>query len=167
MQQRVYHGAMIDAVTPDEMVKMFLTDRRSRWERVRAPASLPLNASGAGGGDIYKCPTGMEFAARRVVFTLTGTVPSDPNTGNVLLTAAGKYIAYMRGGYQGELIEYAQPQYGAAVQVPGVQTWGEQQGPYIRNGEVFAVLVAGLTANLVLNVYLEGLLRPYHPDTEK
>ena len=70
--------------------------------------------------------------------------------------AGGKTVEYLRSGTR---IEWAQPQYGAAVQVPGVQTWGTEQGPYIRNGEVFEVRARGLTANATLDVTVEGILR--------
>lgn len=122
---------------------------------MRVPATIPLDGTGAGKGDVYEIPAGYEFEARRVVLVLTGNIPADPNTGNVLLNAAGKWVAYMRSG---SLIEPAQPAYGGAIQVPGVQTWSREQGPYVRNLEVFQVQCAGLTANGFLNVYLEGIL---------
>jgi hypothetical protein len=160
MKQRIVHGAMMDFATPDDIVR--LIPRPPQLTRVRAPGSVQLSATGAGDDEIYKVPMGYSFAVRRVVLTLTGNVPSDPNTGNVALNAAGKFVAYMRSG---QLIEYGQPQYGAAIQVPGVQTWGEQQGPYLQNGEVFGVVAAGLTANASLNVYVEGLL--FRPATDR
>lgn len=154
MRQRILHGAYVDMVTPDELYKAL--PRPEEITRVRAPASIQLDAAGGGKKDCYKVPTGMELEIRRIVVTLTGNTPSDPNTGNVLLTAAGKFLAYLRSD---QLIEYGQPQYGAAVQVPGIQTWGDSQGPYIRNGEVFGVQVAGLTPNAMLNIYMEGVLK--------
>lgn len=158
MKTRIVPGAEIDIPTADEIVK--LIPRPLQVTRIRAAASVLLGATGAGDDEVYKVPAGMELAVRRVVITLTGNVPNDPNTGNVLLNAAGKFVAYMRSG---QLIEYGQPAYGAAIQVPGVQTWGDQQGPYLRNGEVFGVVAAGLTANTSLSVYVEGLL--YRPST--
>lgn len=151
MRQMVRPGGYIEAVTPDEMFR--LIPRPRDYERMRVPGSVLLNASGAGDDEIYKVPIGMEFAARRVVLTLAGNVPVAPS-GAVPISATA-FVAYTRSG---QLIEYGQPQYGAAYQVPGVQTWGDQQGPYLRNGEVFGVVAGGLTANTVLNVYLEGLL---------
>lgn len=160
MRQRIMHGAMIDFVTADELYRAI--PRPQEVTRIRAPQGIKLDAAGAASFDIYKVPTGMALEIRRVVFTLTGNAPSDPNTGNVLLNAAGKFIAYLRSG---QLIEYGQPQYGAAIQVPGVQTWGDSQGPYIRNGEVFGAQVAGLTPNIMLNAYMEGVLtRPSSTD---
>lgn len=153
MQQRIMHGAMIDVVTPDELYRAI--PRPEQQTRIRAAQGVKLDANGAGKIDIYKVPTGMAFELRRIVLTLTGNAPSDPNTGNVLLNAVGKFIAYLRSD---SLIEYGQPQYGAAIQVPGIQTWGSEQGPYIRNGEVLGVLAAGLTAATQLNAYIEGIL---------
>ena len=152
--QKIMPGGTIDAATTDEVMK--LIPRPVEVTRVRAPGSVLLDATGSGAGDIYKVPAGYEFQVRRVVITMTGAVASDPNTGNVVLSAAGKFVAYMRSG---QLIEYGQPQYGAAIQVPGVQTWGDEQGPYVRNGEVFGIVAKGLTASVSLSVYVEGLLK--------
>lgn len=157
--QVIRPGKPVNFVTPDEMAAMIARPRQV--SRIRAAETIQLNASGIGQDEVYKVPMGQEFAVRRITLTLTGNAPNDPNTGNVLLNAAGKFVAYLRSGH---LIEYGQPQYGAAIQVPGVQTWGDQQGPYLRNGEVFEVYAAGLTASLSLSVYLEGIL--YRPDTE-
>lgn len=162
MKQRIQPGGTIDTLTPDELVK--LIGRPREVTRIRAPQTLALSATGGGSADVYKVPVGYEFQVRRIVLTQTGAVASDPNTGNVVLTGAGKYVAYMRSG---QLIEMGQPEYGANVQVPGVQTWGDQQGPYLRNGEVFGVTVAGLTANAQLSVYVEGILtRPASKDND-
>lgn len=160
MKQRIVHGATVDMLTADELFKMIRRPREVT--RIRAPQGLQTDAAGAGVANVYKVPIGYELEVRRVVLTLTGNAPADPNSGNVLLNAVGKFVAYLRSG---QLIEYGQPQYGAAIQVPGVQTWGDQQGPYIRNGEVFGVQVAGLTPATVFNVYMEGLLtRPSSAD---
>lgn len=154
MKQRITPGGTIDVLTQDEIMK--LIPRPAEVTRIRAAASVILDATGSGDDEVYKIPAGYEFQARRIVLTLTGSVANDPNTGNIALNAAGKFVAYMRGG---QLIEYGQPTYGAAIQVPGSQSWGDQQGPYLRNGEVFGVVVKGLTANASLSVYLEGLLK--------
>lgn len=160
MKQKLTPGGTIEAMTADEFAK--LIPREMQVTRMRVSSTIALNASGNGtDAEIYKCPVGYEFEARRIVLTLTGTVPNDPNTGNVLLNAAGKFVAYMRSN---QLIEYGQPQYGAAIQVPGVQTWGDQQGPLISNGEYFGITAQGLTANTQLSVYLEGLLK--RPSTD-
>jgi len=149
-QQRIMHGATVDFVTPDELMK--LIPRPPEVSRIRATAQVQLNAAGNGQDEVYKVPTGYEFAARRVTAYIT---VSDPTTGAVALTGAGKGLAYLRSG---AFIEWAQPQYGGTVQVPGVQTWGREQGPYLRNAEVFEVMALGLTASTILTVILEGLL---------
>lgn len=154
MKQRINPGGTLDILTQDELVK--LIRRPEEITHMRINSNIVLDATGSGDDEIYKVPIGYEFEVRRIAFTLTGNIPSDPNTGNVLLTVAGKFIAYMRGG---DVIEYGQPQYGAAVQVPGVQTWSAEQGPHLANGEVFGVQAKGLTASLSLSVYLEGLLK--------
>lgn len=153
MQQRIIHGATVDFVTPDEIARIL--PQPPQRTRIRVPGTVQLDATGAGRDDLYKVPVGYGFELRRVVLTLTGNIQADPNTGNVLLNAAGKFVAYLRSG---SLIEYGQPQYGAAVQVPGVQHWGSEEGPYLRNGEVLQVQAAGLTANVVLGIYAEGIL---------
>lgn len=153
MRQVLKPGQPIDFLTPDELYDALPQSRQDT--RIREPAGIPLDGTGSGVGDVYVVPAGYEFEARRVVMVLTGNIPSDPNTGNVVLNAAGKWVAYMRSG---SLIEYAQPAYGSSLQVPGSQTWSREQGPYLRNQEVFQVQCAGLTANGRLNVYLEGIL---------
>jgi hypothetical protein len=144
------HGAVLDIVTPDEIVR--LIPRPEQITRIRATTQVTLNATGAGQDDVYKVPAGYEFAARRVTMY---TSIADPVTGAVIF-AAGKAVAYLRSG---AFIEWAQPQFGNSYQVPGVQTWGSEQGPYLRNSEVFQVQAFGLTASAILTVILEGLLR--------
>ena len=153
MRQAIKPGGTIDVATPAEIAA--LLPQSDEAKRVRAPANVQLDAAGSGQDEVYTVPAGYRFEVRRVVLTLRGNVPADPNTGNVLLNAAGKYVAYLRSG---SLIEYGQPQYGAAIQVPGVQTWGRQQGPYLANKETFEVVAAGLTASVILTVYMEGIL---------
>lgn len=70
-------------------------------------------------------------------------------------SGTGKYIQYLRSD---TLIAYAEPKYNGLVQVPGGETWGDEQGPYIRNAETFSVNIAGLTPNASLTVFIQGLL---------
>lgn len=153
MRQVLKPGQPVDFLTPDELYDAIPRPRQET--RIREPASIQLSGAGAGVGDVYTVPAGYEFEARRIVIVLAGNIATDPNTGNVLLNAAGKWVSYLRSG---SLIEIGQPAYGGAVQVPGTQTWSREQGPYLRNKEVFQVQCAGLTANAILNVYLEGIL---------
>lgn len=154
--QRIVHGATIQTATPDE-IKALLDAMRTpeQFLRIRAAETVILDATGAGQDNIYKVPAGMEFAVRRVSVNLN--TASDPSTGNVPLNVAGKFLAYYRGG---TFIEYAAPESPNPVpQIPGVQTWGDQEGPYLRNGEVFQVVAVGLTANATLDITVEGILR--------
>lgn len=150
-RQRIAQGVAIDFVTPDEIVK--LIPRPPQVTRMRAAAALQLDATGSGIVDVYKVPIGYEFAVRRVTLDLFSA--TDPSTGSVALNAAGKFVAYLRSGVR---IEYGQPAYGSTIQIPGVQTWGDQQGAYLRNGEVFQLQAKGLTASVQLSVSVEGLL---------
>lgn len=72
------------------------------------------------------------------------------------LNVAGKYIKYTRSGI---FTAYALPEGPTGLfQVPGVESWGEQQGPTLNNAEVFELQIVGLTANASLTVELQGLL---------
>lgn len=156
MQQRVHPGAALDILTPDEALRL-LDDfyARTVTYRVRAAGTVALDANGNGTEELYSVPLGMEFEARRVTLDISGA--SDPSTGNVALNVAGKFVAYQRSGAR---IEYAVPLSPNSVpQVPGVQTWGDEQGPYLRNGEVFEIAARGLTANGILFAIVEGILR--------
>lgn len=158
MKQQLRPGGMIDMITPDEMASII--PRPRQVSHIRVPATVTLNGAGVGQDEVYKVPTGYEFEVRRITLTLTGNAPNSPSTNNVPLVA-GAFVAYLRAG---SLIEYGQPTYGATVQIPGTQTWGDEQGPYLQNAEVFEVYAAGLTPSVQLSVYLEGLL--IRPDTK-
>lgn len=154
-KQRIVHGAVLDVPTTDEIIR--LMPRPERVSRIREPAQVQLDGSGSGTCIVYKVPTGQQFAVRRVVLNLNlaSGAAIDPSSGNVPLNAAGKYVAYQRSG---QFIEFGQPSYGSSVQVPGSQTWGDQQGAYLENGETFEVRASGLTANAFLIVTVEGIL---------
>jgi hypothetical protein len=157
MKQRVIAGGHIDALTTDEFVKLF--PRHEQLSHVRAAETGLLNGSGYVSIDVYKVPMGMEFGARRV--TIVMNTATDPSTGEVALNVSGKYVVYQRSG---QFIEYGMPAYGSSIQVPGLETWGDQQGPTLRNGEVFQVVAYGLTAGSQLTATVEGLLK--RPSTE-
>lgn len=154
-RQTIRHGSSVDFATPAEVLAIVQGAITSRnVSRVRAPANIALDANGNGQDEVYPCPVGMEFVVRRVTLDLSSA--TDPSTGNVPLNVAGKYVQYLRSGTP---IEYGVPASpNAAPQVPGVQTWGSEQGPYLRNGEVFEVKVVGLTAAAILRVTVEGIL---------
>jgi hypothetical protein len=153
---RLRHDAEINVLTPEEAQGIL----EGIWERDRtthvlATATIKLDANGNGQEEVFTIPPGFEFEARRVAIDLD--TATDPNTGNVPLNVAGKSVDYLRSGTR---IEYAVPSSSNAVpQVPGVQSWGQEQGPYLRNGEVFEVRARGLTANATLIVYLAGIMR--------
>lgn len=155
MRQRIVHGTEIDTATPGEVSQIVAALHEPERTRVRAPQAVLLDANGNGQDEVYKVPMGYEFFVRRVFLNLS--TASDPSTGNVPLNVAGKFVAYLRSG---NLIEYAVPISPNAVpQVPGAQNWGDQQGPYLRNAEVFEVQARGLTPNASLMVTVEGILR--------
>lgn len=156
MRTVLKHGAVIDALTLDELQE-FLGSLRSREEtiaRVRAPTIITLDGTGSGQAEVYTVDAGWELAVRRV--TLDLDTASDPSTGNVPLNVAGKKVEYLRSGSR---IEYAVPVSPNNIpQVPGIQTWGSQQGPYLLNSETFEVRATGLTANSRLYVFMEGII---------
>lgn len=156
MRTILKHGAVIDHVTPDEMRTILgdASDKPSASSRVRTAVGVLLDANGNGQDEAYAVPIGFEFEARRVFLNLS--TAAGPVTGSVALNVAGKQIAFLRSGV---MMEYAIPLAPTALaQVPGMQTWSFQEGPYLRNGEVFEVQAVGLTANATLMVTLEGIL---------
>jgi len=161
MKQTIKHGVQIDALTPEEAQRMLAANakRETSNSRMRATQSIKLDGNGNGRDEVMVIPPGFEFSARRVTVDLD--TATDPSTGNVPLNVAGKSVEYLRSGTR---IEYAAPvSPNAVAQVPGVQTWGAEQGPYLRNGEVFEVRVTGLTPNSILSVILEGIMRRCDP----
>lgn len=152
MEVTITPGAKFNVLTPDEFVSFIPRPEQRTW--IDAPASVTLDATGSGDIAVYKCPMGYEFFSRRVTMLLN--TAADPSSGQVVLNVAGTYVRYSRSDQLGE---FAQPQYGSAVQIPGVQTWGDQQGPYMQNGQVLKVHASGLTANAQLTVILEGILK--------
>lgn len=163
MRTTLKHGAVLEAATPAEVAALLdarRTDSRSDARRIRANAMIVLDGTGSGQDEVFAVPVGFQFDVRRVVIDLD--TATDPSTGNVALNAAGKTVEYLRSGQR---IEYAVPTSPNAIpQVPGAQTWGDQQGPYLRNGEVFEVRAKGLTPGARLGVTVEGILtRPGEP----
>jgi hypothetical protein len=156
MKFKITHGSDIETLTPAEAKTMLESVReRDSITHIRASQTIRLDANGNGQDEVYVVPPGFEFDVRRVVVDLD--TATDPSTGNVPLNVAGKSVEYLRSGTR---IEYAVPISPNAIpQIPGSQSWGDEQGPYLRNGEVFEVRARGLTANATLIVYLSGLLR--------
>lgn len=161
MRTTLKHGAVLETATPKE-IRELLKGMASRdtAKRVRATAIVVLDVAGAGQDEVYTVPAGFQFEARRVFFDLD--TAADPATGNVPLNVAGKTVEYLRSGQR---VEYAAP-YGPnqVPQVPGTQTWGDQQGPYFRNNETVEVRVKGFPAGSRLTVALEGILSRPGPE---
>lgn len=154
MKQAVIPGGHLDVLTEDEARELIEGAFAKRTEeRVRASATIALDGTGAGQEEVYLCPVGFEMEVRRVWIDIN--TASDPSTGNVAL-GAGKAVRYLRSGAP---IAWGQPTYGPTLQVPGGETWGDEQGPYIRNGEVFEVKAIGLTGGATLEVLVEGIQR--------
>jgi hypothetical protein len=151
MKQKLVPGQEMDFLTLNELKGLLVPTYR---HRVRATGMVVLDATGSGIIELYTVPLGMEFRARRVMVNLN--TATDPSTGNVPLNVGGKYVAYQRSG---TLISYGIPLSPNAIpQVPGVETWGEEQGPYTQNGEVFEVAAKGLTAAATFEAVVEGVL---------
>lgn len=165
MKQRIIHGAFVDMVTPDELYKALR--KTVRRTRVRVPAAITLDAAGTTGAikDIYKVPIGTEFEVRRISFDLGNVIASNLVPGSIALNAAGNYIRYLRSG---QFMEYGLPinPTSTGPKVPGVQTWGEEQGVYLRNGDVFQIdaALSAASANTTLSVTLEGILTENRED---
>lgn len=154
MRQVIRPNQEIEVATLEEISE--LLEPQLQVERIRAPGNVPLDAGGNGTAVIYTVPAMCKFELRRVSFTLAGNIPTDPTTAAVSLAGGGHWIAYLRSE---TLIEYAQPYYGASLQVPGVQTWSSQQGPELRNKEVLRVQCLGVIGvSNALSVYAEGIL---------
>lgn len=156
------HGAILNAASREEIEELLrqYTTRQQTRERVRAGNAVILDAAGTTGGplDLYEVPTGFEFEARRVVFDLGSVTDSNMTVANVNLAAAGFSAQYLRSGTRIEWAVPSSPVGGARI--PGIQTWGSEQGPYLRNGEVFqvrATLGAG-QVGVVLTALVEGIL---------
>ena len=159
MEQTIRHGAKINAATPDEVaaeVQKVRIDREQRTH-IRAGAQVQLDATGSGVVEVYKVPLGDHFSARRIFLTLN-TIAANPNT-NGTQWGTGRWAEYRRSG---TLLSYANTTWNNLYGLPGSETWGDQQGPELENGEVFEIAMFGVTASALLIVMLEGILiRPF------
>jgi hypothetical protein len=157
VRQALVPGQTIDVLTPGEAAELFESIfRETVQERVRAAGTIQLDATGAGTEELYTVPLGFEFEVRRLFVDIS--TAADPNTNSVALNVAGRSIEILRSGTR---VEYAAPlsPNGGIAQVPGVQSWGDEQGPYFRNGEVVELRCRGLTAQATLDATVEGILR--------
>lgn len=156
-RQVLLPGKPLDILTPEEAAELIAAAYREDVTlRVRAGAIGQAVAGATKIIDVYKVPAGFEFEARRIFLDLS--TGGDTPHGGMDLTAAPNWVEYLRSG---DRIEWGQPQAPTLTpnQIPGVQTWGSEQGPYLRNGEVFQVRVNGVPMPNTVEVSLEGILR--------
>jgi len=116
--------------------------------RVRAAASGRTDAGGNLDLDVYDVNVGGEFALSRFV------VKADDATAGVPIIAAAGFVNLLRSGI---LIDF----YGLAKRVGGlalplVDTWGNHDAPFVRNGEILQVQVRGYSANMGVTVEIMG-----------
>lgn len=155
------HGSILDTVSREEMRQLLqeFTIRQQTRERVRATAVVVLDANGLGEVNVYTAEPGWELEVRRLFFD--NSVASEGNlaAGSINLSTPGQAVQYLRSGTR---IEWGNPIGPLATtgRIPGTQTWGNEQGPYLRNGEVFQVrLLAGVAFALsTLTVTMEGII---------
>jgi hypothetical protein len=158
MLTELKHGVMLNTVSKEEMESLLreYTTRQQTRERVRASADILLDGNGAGTVDVYKVPLGYELEVRRVAVDLTDVTPATFVAQSINLATAGVALQYLRSGTR---IEWALPQSSlGGFRVPGIETWGSQQGPYLQNGEIFQVeaLLGRTGGTLIVN--MEGIL---------
>lgn len=163
MKTKIKPGVEIETLTEAEARGLIADAIRgldtTRTQRVRAAETFQLDANGNGETPVYTVPAGFQFEVRRIVLDCD-EAGGPSGAGKITLDAAGESVEYLRSGTR---IEYGQPEYGPAVQIPGIQTWGAQQGPYLRNDETFSVRANGLTANVHIGVSVEGILYKTDP----
>lgn len=158
MEVHLIPGAKLDIITRAEFEQLLrqYSARQESWRRIRAAESAALDATGAAAIDVYKVPAGDEFEARRVVIDMGDATDAARNSIN--LGGAGVSVQYLRSGVR---IEWALPvSQEGGFKVPGVETWGSQQGPVLKNGEIFQVkaLLGAGKAGVTMTVLVEGIL---------
>lgn len=160
---KITHGATIEVPSVLEIAGVFAAiPKGEQLTQVRVTESGIVKADGIVTVDVYQCPLGYEFFARRI-FIDESIANGTPNGGTMI--GANSWVTYMRSGTR---IGYALlansvdgfEEYGC----PGVETWGDQQGPMIRNGEVFQVKFTGFPVADGVTVALQGILRIIHDD---
>lgn len=166
MKQRVTAGGYIETVTTDELNDMLGKHAPPKVSFWRPSATAALNAAGIGQVEVCKVPLGMRLELRRVTVDIS-SANGDPFNGVPLGGFAGAFVVYQRSGTRIGMAILQSAGTGAAgvevIQIPGTQTWGDQQGPNLVNGENFEVFAnlshyVGTVANAELTVTAEGLL---------
>jgi hypothetical protein len=153
-RQRIIHGAHLEIPTIEDIAAVVGVKEEPRRIMIRASASMVMDANGNGVETVYEVPMGSEFGVRRLELTLGAVV--DPVGNSVNLSAAGSYVALQRSG---TLVEYLAPAGPTGhASIPGVQSWGDEQGPFLRNGEALEIRAVGLGVGASLQVFLQGVL---------
>lgn len=169
MKQTLVPGATLDALTPDEARELLRQEYRATVEqRVRAEGTLKLDGTGSGIVEVYTCPIGFEFEARRAVIAIDAgywwfkTVP----LGGIAGGSAVVPLEYLRSGEtngrpNADYVRTGGAQDEVWYLVPHLDTWSREQGPYIRNGETFEVAFRAIpnAANMNVQVTVEGIQR--------
>jgi hypothetical protein len=170
MLQTVVPGAKIDSLTYEETRELIRSEYRTAVEnRVRAEATVRLDATGTGVLDVYTVPVGFEFELRRLnIASDTGYgwakfIPQGGGTGQSSVVP----IEYLRSGESlsravpDKYFDSTTPTNETWYLFPHVETWSREQGPYLRNGEILQVAfrAVAFVASVGVQVTAEGLLR--------
>lgn len=171
MKQTIVPGAQLDVLTEDEARELLRREYRQTVEqRIRAEGTVKLDATGTGVVEIYTCPVGFEFEARRIMiasdlgYYILKTTPSGGGGAGANSTVR---LEYLRSGESlgrpnsDNVITSATPNDEVWFILPHTDTWSREQGPYIRNGETLELAVRGIAAlaNINMQVTAEGLQR--------
>lgn len=139
-----------------------LTRRQVTRQRVRAAASgvIPLTLDTPLILPVYKVPTGFRLDINQVQWDLGTFTEADLLNGIALL--GGNSGSYYRSGIR---LAWALPKSPALSlpAIPGIETWGDEEGPQLISGEVFEVHVNihinnPLSVGAPLTITIEGTL---------
>jgi hypothetical protein len=151
VRQAVIPGGSLEVLTPAEAADLIAAGfRENVTTRVRVEGSGVADATGFLSLDLYTVPAGWEFELRRYVVTIDGFTP-----GNQFTIGAGGYAYFARSG---ELILYVLSA-GTTPKFPYQDSFGEEQGPYIRNNETLQFVIIVGPVSTRMQVQAEGILR--------
>jgi hypothetical protein len=156
MRQRI-GNAEIDLLTADELGKAFgdaLSDAglglQERPRRVRGSASGKTDASGNLDLDVYQAEAGGEVSLARLL------VRADNATAGVPITVAAGFLNLLRSG---TIIDvFGASKVTGGLIIPLMATWGNHDAPIIRNAEIVQVSLRGYTANMGVQIEIQGWL---------
>lgn len=156
-KQTITPGGSIDAVTGDELARLFDAFLRSQAPArpIRAMQEGKTDANGNVSIDAYEVPPGMEFELSRVVIQADGFTPGVP------FAAAGASWGEVRRS--GTLIDWFTDQANTVkLGLPNRLSWNQGANSRIRNGEVVQVVIlnnpGGALANVGVLVTIYGRL---------